>query len=307
MKLENSSPIPQVLESGIGWTRWTWNPWAGCIHVSPGCDYCYANRDFARWGKDFSQVKRTTDAVWKKPYRMSKQLALEYPGVPVSMIPLSSRLVFTCSLSDVFIKEADPWRDDFWQVIRDNPGLIFQILTKRPSRIKSHLPPDWGDGYPNVWIGVTCENQEWAERRLPILAEVPAAVRFVSFEPLLGYINLLGAKLEDVTWKKNHYPQIGGGIGVNFMWKSYAFDWAIIGGESGHDKEDSPYKYRPCDVEWIRSLIEQSRRIQAAVFVKQLGTHLHHKLGTSRHSADHVGEWPEHIRVQELPFGRLSC
>jgi protein gp37 len=93
--------------------------------------------------------------------------------------------VFTCSWSDWFHEDADPWRDEAWEVIRAAPDLTFQILTKRPERIADHLPADWGDGYPNVWLGVTIENRRFVDRA-DVLREVPAAVRFISAEPLLG-------------------------------------------------------------------------------------------------------------------------
>src|SRR3990167_1086002 len=180
--------------TGIEWTDSTWNPWMGCHKVSPGCKYCYAERETTRLGKDFSQVRRsrtTFDAPlrWKEPRR-----------------------IFTCSFSDFFIEEADAWRDEAWEVVRQTPQHIYQILTKRPERIAEHLPKMcficgvekprdyrtfmtsclqciWWP-WPNVWLGTSVENQKYAEERIPKFVAVPAKVHFLSCEPLLGPLNL---------------------------------------------------------------------------------------------------------------------
>ena len=143
--------------------------------------------------------------------------------------------VFTCSLSDFFIADADPWRDEAWDIIRTTPTLTYQILTKRPVLIPRRLPPDWGDGWPNCWLGVTVESRAYLGR-LDMLRRIPAAVRFVSLEPLLedlGELDLRG------------------------------FHWAIIGGESG------PKRRRTCEVEWIRNAVRQCEAQGVAIFVKQ--------------------------------------
>jgi protein gp37 len=96
------------------------------------------------------------------------------------------RFIFTCSWSDFFITEADKWRAEAWDIIRRTPEFTYLILTKRPDRIARCLPADWGDGYPNVWLGTSAENQKYADQRIPELLKVPAAKRFLSLEPLLG-------------------------------------------------------------------------------------------------------------------------
>jgi protein gp37 len=143
-------------------------------------------------------------------------------------------LVFVPSWSDFFHNEADPWRDEAWKMIRETPALTYQILTKRPGRILHYLPEDWGDGYPNVWMGVSVENKEWL-RRIEVLRRVPAVVRFVSFEPLLenlGPVDLSG------------------------------IHWAIIGGESGPQR-------RPMDLRWMLLLYEHCKAQGVPVFIKQ--------------------------------------
>lgn len=175
--------------SKIAWCDHTWNPWQGCKKVSAGCENCYMFRDKKRYGQDPDIVIRSKPATFNKPLHWKEPAK-----------------VFVCSWSDFFIEEADKWRDQAWRIIRQCPHLTFQILTKREERILECLPKDWGDGYPNVWLGVTAENQDMADLRIPLFLEVPAAVHFVSCEPLLGGIKL---------------PLIN------------LLDWVIVGGESG--------------------------------------------------------------------------
>ena len=145
--------------------------------------------------------------------------------------------MFVCSHSDWFIDEADFWRPEAWEIIRKCPSIIFQILTKRPERIGDHLPSDWGEGYPNVWLGVSVELQQYA-KRMKILREIPCALRFVSAEPQLG----------SITWELN------------------GFGWFIDGGES--DPSDRP---RPAKPEWFFSNREQCLAAGIPYFHKQNG------------------------------------
>ena len=141
--------------TGVQWTNRTHNFWYGCKKVSAGCKFCYAERDMERYGRDFHTVTRAkgfdTPLNWKEP-----------------------ALVFVNSWSDFFISDADEWRNDAWDVIRKTQHLIYQILTKRPENIKDRLPPDWGNGWGNVWLGVSAENQMMADKRIPILLSIPA-------------------------------------------------------------------------------------------------------------------------------------
>ncbi len=154
-------------ETGISWTEATWNPWMGCTKVSEGCDNCYMFREQRQYGNDPELVRRSKtkfDAPlkWKQP-----------------------KLVFTCSWADWFHIDADQWRDEAWEIVRASPQHTFQILTKRPGRIARCLPADWGDGYPNVWLVTSVETDEYLSRAR-VLREIPAALRFLSLEPLLG-------------------------------------------------------------------------------------------------------------------------
>lgn len=205
-------------DTSIEWTQATWNPWHGCIKVSTGCKHCYMYREKRRYGQNPRIVvrgKTTFDAPLKWT---------------------ASRLIFTCSWSDWFVQEADEWRDEAWDIIRRSHHHTFQILTKRPERIKSHLPPDWGEGWDNVWLGVSIESQEFVER-MELLSKVPAHLRFISAEPLLGPLNLGSLK------------------GVH---------WLITGGESGPNA-------RPMDMAWVRSIRDQCLRAGVAFFHKQNG------------------------------------
>lgn len=204
--------------SGIEWTEATWNPWRGCTKVSPGCAHCYMFREQIRYGRDPEIVTRSkttfTDPLkWKEP-----------------------RTIFTCSWSDWFHEAADPWRDEAWDVIRRTPQHTYQILTKRPERMETRLPwSAFGDPWPNVWLGVSIENQRF-EHRARILKTVAASRRFISAEPLLGPLAL------DLA-------------GIH---------WLIAGGESGPG-------WRPTKDAWVRSLRDQCREAGVAFFLKQLG------------------------------------
>ena len=245
-------------KSKIQWTDATVNFWTGCKKVSAGCKFCYMYRDKERYGKDPTTVIRTTPVTF--------EAALKWKD---------SKRIFTCSWSDFFIEEADQWRADAWDVIRKTPHHHWQILTKRPERIAECLPPDWGDGWDNVWLGVSVENQEYAHR-LEALASIPAKIRFISAEPLIGPINL------------SYYKE-----------SLHSFHWIIIGGESGNDK--GKYGYRSCELEWITDLIEQTKDSCIEVFVKQTGTWLSNQLKLSdRHGGD-LTEWPNCIQVREFP------
>lgn len=252
--------------SNIQWTGNTWNPWHGCKKVSAGCKFCYMYRDKERFKQDPTNVLRSVSSTFNKP------LTWKQPG-----------LVFTCSWSDFFIEEADQWRGDAWQIIKQTPWLTYQILTKRPERVLNHLPDDWGECYPNVWLGVSAEDQGTLNIRVRILANIPAMVRFLSLEPLLSRIEFLEAMNGD---DESIYP----------------FDrihWVIVGGESGND--EGKYLYRPCEHYWIDSLVYQCKYLDIPVFVKQMGTYLSKQLGMKdRHGGD-IDEFPTALQVREYP------
>ncbi len=238
-------------DSQIEWTDHTFNPWIGCTKVSPACDHCYAEA----WDRRYNSGKhwvlgakrhKTSVANWYKPVKWDKEAAEK--GVRYK--------VFCASLADVFDNKVDPaWRNDLWDLIRSTPNLDWLLLTKRPQNIADMLPDDWGKGYPNVWLGVTVENQEEADRRIPHLLQIPAVIRFLSCEPLLGEVDL---------WKPEYRcPDGSPGHGSAFAW-GHGIKWVIAGGESGHN-------YRESKIDWFRNLRDQCIAGNAAFMFKQWG------------------------------------
>lgn len=238
----------------ISWTKRTWNPWRGCTKVSPGCDNCYMFTAQRRYGRDPEVVTRTGHQIWRKPIGWQRE-AFEAGR---------DDMVFTCSWSDWFHPVADKWRGEAWSIVRDTPNLIYQILTKRPHLIADRLPADWGAGYDNVWLGVSVESDK-QRGRADVLRRVPAAIRFVSYEPALG-------PLEKINLDGIH--------------------WLIYGGESGpgwrpEGTEDDP-KF------WARSIRDRCRENGVAFFHKQSAAP-RTEMGVEL-DGEIVHEWPETAR-----------
>jgi protein gp37 len=219
--------------SGIEWTHHTFNPWIGCTKVSAACDNCYAEAWDARglqglptrWGP---HAARTRTKTWGNPVRWNREA--ERLGIRYR--------VFCASLADVFDNHKTilpEWRADLWALIRATPHLDWLMLTKRPQNIPKMLPPDWGDGYRNVWLGATVESQKEADR-LDALISVPAIVHFLSMEPLIGAVDL-----------SRHI---------------HGLQWVITGGENGAH-------FRPVDPDWFRSLRDQCAAADVPFLFKQ--------------------------------------
>jgi len=175
----------------IAWCDATFNPWVGCLRVSTACDRCYAAALSWRYGwrdgkgRDLwdpgADRKRTSSAYWRGPLRWSER----------AQAAGTRRRIFCASMADVFDnKVPKSWRVDLWSLIRSTPALDWFLLTKRPQNIGDMLPPDWGAGWPHVWLGTTTETQEEANRRIPHLVAIPAAVRFLSVEPMLEPVDV---------------------------------------------------------------------------------------------------------------------
>lgn len=235
--------------SNIEWTDATWNPWHGCKKISDGCKFCYMYRDKARFRQDGRKVYKSA----KNTFTMPKRLR-------------GSKRIFTCSWSDFFVPEADKWRADAWQVIRETPQHTYQILTKRPELIAERLPEDWGNGYPNVWLGVSVERKKYLGR-IKTLAEIPAICRFISFEPLLENVTTASGTVQLQRGQKHSYPH-----GLQYDEYLSAIHWFIIGGESGN--KYGPHGFRPCELPWIVALVSIAKNHKIPVFVKQLGTYM---------------------------------
>ena len=157
-----------------------WNPWHGCKKYSEGCKHCYMYYLDAQRDKDGSEIYKVK-TNYKLPLKKNRQGEYKIP---------SGVLVHLCLTSDFFLEEADEWRDEIWEIIKLRKDVTFQILTKRASRIKSCLPDDWNEGYDNVQLGVTAENQTRADERIPVLLDIPAKYKFVMCAPMISEITL---------------------------------------------------------------------------------------------------------------------
>lgn len=248
--------------SKIEWTDHTFNPWWGCAKVSQACKNCYAETFSKRVGQNVwgagADRRFFGDKHWNEPRKWNTQAEAE--GV--------RRRVFCASMADVFEEHPDEEteanlyisRQRLGRLIRETPALDWLLLTKRPENGVNCLGQmNLLDKLPNVWIGTTVENQEYADKRIPELLRVPAAVRFLSVEPLLGPVHLrdigpthidplFGAWLEDM-------PQGS---------RLRRLDWVIAGGESGHGA-------RPMHPDWLRSLRDQCQAAGVPFFFKQWG------------------------------------
>lgn len=285
--------------SKIEWTDHTFNPWIGCTKVSPGCANCYAEELMdkrygkAMWGPEGARVV-TSDSNWRQPIAWNRAAAASN----------TRARVFCASLADVWEDrpELDGPRLRLMHLIRETAWLDWLLLTKRPANVPWLLRRvlndvrnpalhewlgAWIDGDPpaNVWLGASVEDQLRADERIPALLAVPAAVRFLSVEPLLGpvHLGLLGMLPRDVApaptpvWQRLH--------------------WVIVGGESGRNA-------RLCDLANVRLVVQECRAARVPVFVKQLGARPMCGVAPYRLRDAKGGdptEWPEDLRVQQFP------
>lgn len=221
-------------KTNIAWTDHTFNPWWGCVKVSPACDHCYAESWAKRtglsnlWGVD--SARRFFSAKhWTEPIKWNRN-AHKMEHRP---------RVFCASMADVFDNHpaVASARADLWDLIEDTPNLDWLLLTKRVGNVQKMVPRHWSVLPRNVWLGISVVNQVEADRDIPKLLEVAAHVRFLSCEPLLGPIDL-----EQLI---------------------YGIKWIIVGGESGS-------RARPMEFSWARSLLGDARSNDVAFFMKQL-------------------------------------
>lgn len=326
-------------KTGISWTDATWNPLRGCSKVSAGCKNCYAEKVAARFSGPGQPYEGTIrDGRWNGQNRLVPEMLAQ---------PLKwkrSRRIFVNSMSDLF-HEGVPFEyiAAVFGVMAACPQHTFQALTKRPARAleffkwlvaggESGFPlasicvanagasfgcylPDAANcvswPLPNVHLGVSVEDQETADARIPLLLQCPAAVRFVSYEPALGPVDFTRIPYRGFDDDIEHFNPLRDGAP-----RAYGSDpskklhWIIVGGESGPGA-------RPFDVAWARSTIAQCKAAGVACFVKQMGAHVYDprlslwggpyptmRAGTinlfDRAGAD-PSEWPEDLRVQEFP------
>jgi protein gp37 len=342
-------------DSKIAWTHHTLNPWVGCTKVSAGCKHCYAEvydrrvrgvlglNKPRRWGPG-AKRERTSPSNWKQPLKWNA--AAKAAG--------ERHRVFCASLADVFDEhESIPpqWRVDLFDLIRRTPHLDWLLLTKRPQNIRplieqaARLAEDLAPRVPgealdatavmlrewmrfsttpsNIWLGTTVENKEQAKLRIPELLKVPAAVRFLSCEPLLERIDLREWIAHTPVVAAGHCMRCGQVSGAHihnqplFRVGSSSLDWVIVGGESGAGA-------RPFNNAWARELRDQCAAAGVACFVKQLGAvprddssdiwlvNPAHPDGKERvlflddSKGGDPSEWPADLRVRQFPEVRVG-
>ena len=204
-----------------------WNPWRGCRKCSDGCLHCYIHQGDAKRGVDTSVIVRTDDFF--KPVSTLKNGGWK----------MKSGLVYVCFSSDFLIEEADAWRQECWQMIRQRPDCTFLFLTKRIERFLSCIPDDWGDGYENVVVCCTIENQVNADRKLSVFRTLPIRHKCITAQPLLERIDI-EQYLDDI-------------------------ELVVVGGESARDA-------RPFDYAWALEIRDQCIRRNVSFEFRQCGT-----------------------------------
>lgn len=263
-------------QTGISWTDKTFNVVWGCSRYDEMCIYCYAERLDSRYSKDGhwgvkNPRREMSDKYWKQLFAWNedaKRKGIQYK-------------VFCSSMADW--AEDHPQvakaREKLFPIIKQTPHLTYQLLSKRYDKIKEFLPSDWGNGYDNVWLGISVGLQKRADQYIPVFLDVAAKTRFLSCEPLIGELNL-----------EKYLPKL---------------DWIIAGGESGHgsypEDKSVKFRYRECKLEWIEKIVSQCKENNTSVFVKQLGTHLSKTMGLKNRSGADINEFPKHLQFQEFP------
>jgi len=234
--------------TGISWTGATWNPVVGCTKVSQGCKHCYAKTLHDQRHKAYLAGKRVP-AQYAHPFETVQLLPERLTAPDGWRVGLR---VFVNSMSDLFHEDV-PF--DFialvWAAMVRNPRHEFQVLTKRPVRMREFVTDCWPKVPPNVWLGTSVEDMNTAVERIPFLLQTPAAVRFLSCEPLLGPIELFGAVA--LPFRRIEGEEADG---------TGPIDWVIVGGESGSN-------FRPMEMEWLERIVSDCRASGIPVFVKQ--------------------------------------
>ncbi len=209
-----------------------WNLWHGCHKLSAGCEHCYVYRGDAKRDIDSTIVVKTKN--FDLPVQKKRNGEYKIP---------SGMMVYTCFTSDFFVEEADLWRAEAWEMMRIRSDLNFMMITKRIDRLQESLPSDWGDGYDNVTICCTIENQDSADYRLPIYKAAPIKHKILICEPLLERIDLHSYDI--ASWVEQ----------------------VVAGGESGYDA-------RPCNFDWVMELHDVCMKNKVSFWFKQTGTKL---------------------------------
>lgn len=318
----------------IEWADNSWSPWRGCTKVSAGCAHCYAETLSKRnpavlgqWGKGKPRVLAKN---WNDPVKWDRQSLKRWDaergkGLPFSYPPRTKVFPSLCDWLDDEVPIE--WLAQFLGLIQATPNLDWLLLTKRPELFRQRMLEaqcrwqdngatfsaieafqwieSWinGNPPPNVWIGTSVEDQANADRRIPALLKIPARLRFLSVEPMLGPVDL---KLMRRSFGfPQHITKDGHAVGM-----PQGIHWVIIGGESGPGA-------RPCNVDWIRSGVQQCAAAGVSCFVKQVGSQAEYGIPTNAMGEELIDvapsmclkhpkggdpdEWPEDIRVRQMP------
>lgn len=255
-------------DTKIQWAHHTFNGWIGCEKISEACKFCYAEKyadrwSIAKWGKNGTRHK-TSQQNWNQLLKWNRQAEKAN----------ERHRVFCFSLADIM--EDSPlipqvWREEFYALVRQCTWLDFLFLTKRPENYSRFLPADWGNGYDNVWLGCSIENQQRYDERVIHMDMIPARVKFFSMEPLLGNV--------EMGWVPN---------------------WIIVGGESGFKKDARLLK-----LNHVLSIKRQAEWYDVAFFFKQLGTQQAAALKLNNNAGGDFDEYPiaiEWLKRRQLPM-----
>ena len=253
------------MSTKIQWAQESWNPISGCTKISDGCKNCYAERMAKRLAGRFGYPADEPFRVTLHPDRLEQPLKWKKP-----------RRIFVCSMSDFFHPLIPlEFQAKVFRIVEQCPQHTFLFLTKRTEQLDLfNRACGWPD-LPNAWLGVTAENQEQADKRIPLLLQTPAAVRFVSCEPLLGPLDISNLGVV------RRYTESRGA-----SWSEHQIDWIIVGCESGPRR-------RFMALDWARMIAAQCATANVPVFIKQLPIN-----GKVSHEPS---EWPEDLRVREYP------
>ncbi|SPF68597.1 Protein of unknown function DUF5131 [Propionibacterium ruminifibrarum] len=261
----------------------TWNPWHGCRRVSEGCDNCFMMHRDASWGVDGEVIRRVAPAGFTYPLSVDRNGAYKVRA---------GEMLRVCMTSDFFLRQADPWREEAWDVIRARPDVKFFLLTKRPHRVARCLPGDWGDGWDNVMLSVSVENQRRADQRMPVLLDLPFAHKGAMAAPLIGPLDVA--------------PYLADG----------QVEQILVGGENYGGT-------RPLDIDWVRSLRAQCEAADVSMTFIETGSVLvkdgrTYRMGSKRHQSVQAhrsglsyqarARRPWHLRAPlgwEIPAGEL--
>lgn len=289
-------------KSKIEWTDATWPVVVGCDRVSSGCAHCYAIREVQRLA-----ANPTVGATYQGLVERQPNGQLDWTGtircLPERLeLPLKwkrPRMIFVNSMSDLFHEQVPfDFIAQVWGVMWRTPHHVYQILTKRPQRMlefttkwyskASRLPGRQLDYFSHVWLGVSVENQQAADERIPLLLQTPAAVRFLSCEPLLGSVDL------SEWFGLYEYDEGRWALTAGSRWDPSP-DWVIVGGESG-----GPHA-RPMRPDWARSIRDQCVSAGVPFFFKQAGSVLSREWGCPDSKGGDIDYFPADLRIRDYP------